>query len=204
MITVAEYETGTELTAVYPEAGSGFYPALRYIGHGLTGEIGEVSEKIKKVYRDEDGILTDTRVLELVHECGDVLWYLTRASVELGVGLFETLQTDTPTDTFDNMNFNWYKEDNDINDQDMSVLDRASHFTYGMAEWNGAFAGEIRSFDYLNSNMAAQYALSSIAHNLNELLKLLGSSMGEAAKINQEKLFSRKRRGVIGGSGDTR
>ena len=204
MITVAEYEAGTAETAIYPEVGSGFYAALRYVGHGLTGEIGEISEKIKKVYRDEEGILSDEKVRELVLECGDVLWYLTRASVEHSVGLFETLQTDTPADTFDNMNFNWYNEDNNLLDQDMSILDRASHYVSGMAEWNGAYIGEIRSYDYLNSSIAAQYALSSIALNLNELLKVLGSSMGQAAQLNHNKLFSRKDRGDIGGSGDNR
>lgn len=203
MITVAEYEAGTTETAIYPEVGSGFYAALRYVGHGLTGEIGEISEKIKKVYRDEEGVLTDEKVRDLVLECGDVLWYLTRASVEHGTSLAETLQTDTPDDGFDNMNFNWHKEDTPT-DPDYTVLDWASYYVSGMAEWNGAYIGELRSYDYLTSSDAAQFDLSCIAHNLNELLVLLGSSMGEAAQINHNKLFSRKDRGVIGGSGDNR
>lgn len=202
MITIGQYEAGTTETAIYPGVGTGFYDALRYVGLGLTGEIGEISEKIKKAYRDEGGMLTDEKQRALRAECGDVLWYLTRATVEHGFTLTEVLQADEPSDYFNNANFNWYK-DPEIGEM-RTVLDWASYYTGGMAEWNGVYSGNVRSFSYLNSKGPATYYLSCIAYNLNQLLITLGSNLDEAAQANHDKLFSRKERGVIGGSGDTR
>lgn len=202
MITIGQYEAGTTETAIYPGVGTGFYDALRYVGLGLTGEIGEISEKIKKAYRDEGGMLTDEKQRALRAECGDVLWYITRAGVEHGMGLVEILQADGPDNYFSNANFNWYK-DHEIGEM-RTVLDWASYYASGMAEWNGAYAGEVRRFNYLNDTSTVQYNLSCIAHNLNLLLVTLGSSLDEAAQSNHDKLFSRKERGVISGSGDTR
>jgi len=203
MITIGQYEAGTTETAIYPGVGTGFYDALRYIGLGLAGEIGEISEKIKKAYRDEGGILTDEKRRALCDECGDVLWYLTRATVEHGLTLAEVLQANEPSDYFSNANFNWYEED--VTEEDMTtVLDWAAYYAGGMAEWNGAYSGNVRSFSYLNSTGHATHYLSCIAYNLNQLLITLGSSLDEAAQANHDKLFSRKERGVIGGSGDTR
>lgn len=202
MITIGQYEAGTTETAIYPGVGTGFYDALRYVGLGLTGEIGEISEKIKKAYRDEGGMLTDEKQRALRAECGDVLWYITRAGVEHGIGLVEILQADGPDNYFSNANFNWYK-DPEIGEM-RTVLDWASYYASGMAEWNGVYAGNVRSFSYLNSVGPASYYLSCIARNLNLLLVTLGSSLDEAAQSNHDKLFSRKERGVISGSGDTR
>ena len=202
MITIGQYEAGTTETAIYPGVGTGFYDALRHVGLGLTGEIGEISEKIKKAYRDEGGMLTDEKQRALRAECGDVLWYLTRATVEHGLTLTEVLQADEPSDYFSNANFNWYK-DPEVGEM-RTVLDWASYYASGMAEWNGAYAGEVRRFNYLNDTSTVQYNLSCVAHNLNLLLVTLGSSLDEAAQSNHDKLFSRKERGVISGSGDTR
>lgn len=201
MITIGQYEAGTTETAIYPGVGTGFYDALRYVGLGLTGEIGEISEKIKKAYRDEGGMLTDEKQRALRAECGDVLWYITRAGVEHGIGLVEILQADGPDNYFSNANFNWYNSPK-IGEMG-NVLDWASYYASGMAEWNGVYAGNVRSFSYLDSRGAATYYLSCIAHNLNQLLVTLGSSLDEAAQSNHDKLFSRKERGVISGSGDT-
>jgi NTP pyrophosphatase (non-canonical NTP hydrolase) len=46
-----EYQKKSRKTALYPDAGNNFvYPTL-----GLSGEAGEVAEKIKKVIRDKNG-----------------------------------------------------------------------------------------------------------------------------------------------------
>ena len=77
------YQKECGKTAVYPKIGEKFvYPTL-----GLLGEAGEVSEKIKKVFRDEGGKLTEERKEEIVKELGDVLWYMAQLSAELGVKL---------------------------------------------------------------------------------------------------------------------
>ena len=49
---------------------------LLYLQGGLTGENGELAEKLKKIVRDNACIFTPG-TLELVKkECADILWYL--------------------------------------------------------------------------------------------------------------------------------
>ena len=54
---------------------------------GLSGEAGEVSDKIKKLLRDKDGVLTDTDRTEIKKELGDTLWYLASVARYLGISL---------------------------------------------------------------------------------------------------------------------
>ena len=55
---------------------------LNYLGLGLTGESGEVAEKLKKGIRDGS---IDKKGLLL--ELGDVLWYITLLARALGFSL---------------------------------------------------------------------------------------------------------------------
>jgi len=80
-----EYQKKSRKTAIYPNKGNNFiYPVL-----GLVGESGEVAEKIKKVIRDHNGILTEKQKEEIKKELGDVLWYLAQIATELGLSLEE-------------------------------------------------------------------------------------------------------------------
>ena len=56
---------------------------------GLTNEAGEVAGKIKKVFRDKDGIISDETREALKAELGDVLWYLAQVATELNLSLDE-------------------------------------------------------------------------------------------------------------------
>lgn len=71
MITFMDYQSRTHATAVYPKDIS-----LLYLTLGLAGEAGEVANKIKKIYRDADGIVHSERKKDLANEIGDCLWYL--------------------------------------------------------------------------------------------------------------------------------
>lgn len=80
-----EYQKKSKETAIYPVVGKNFvYPTL-----GLTGEAGEVSEKIKKLFRDKNGIADDDTKKELQKELGDVLWYLAQIATEFDLSLNE-------------------------------------------------------------------------------------------------------------------
>ena len=58
----------------------------------MTGEAGEVADKVKKVIRDRGGVFdADTReAIKL--ELGDVLWYVAQLASELGYDLDEVAE----------------------------------------------------------------------------------------------------------------
>ena len=56
---------------------------------GLTGEAGETADKIKKIIRDKDGIVTDEDRDLVIKELGDTLWYIAAIARYLGVNLSE-------------------------------------------------------------------------------------------------------------------
>ena len=77
------YSTAALSVAYYPDRGSNlYYPAL-----GLGGETGEVLEKIKKLLRDKQGVVTDEFREALKKELGDVLWYMSALCEEAGIRL---------------------------------------------------------------------------------------------------------------------
>ena len=74
----SEYQQLARRTAVYPNRGTNLaYPAL-----GLNGETGEVAEIIKKLYRDQAGVLDENTRYQLAKELGDVLWYVAALCAE--------------------------------------------------------------------------------------------------------------------------
>ncbi|MEW5828926.1 MAG: nucleoside triphosphate pyrophosphohydrolase family protein [Chloroflexota bacterium] len=84
-MTFDEYQTKSRKTAGYPAIGHPvIYPAL-----GLVNEAGEVAGKIKKVFRDKGGEISDETRSALKAELGDVLWYVAQVCTELGLSLDE-------------------------------------------------------------------------------------------------------------------
>lgn len=81
-----EYQDRAATTAVYPGAGTGSALALAYLGLGL-GEAGEVQGKIKKIIRDDGGILSDAARIALLKELGDLQWYVAMLAHEIDVPL---------------------------------------------------------------------------------------------------------------------
>ena len=79
-----QYQEFTRSVAIYPED-----KALEYCTLGLVGEAGEIANKVKKVIRDNNSVLTEEKRADLIAELGDTLWYLTRLCDELGVSIKE-------------------------------------------------------------------------------------------------------------------
>lgn len=91
-----KYQTIIAETAVYPKE-----IALAYCAMGLTGEAGEVADKIKKLYRDDklnsldatsELLLIDEHRLAIAKELGDVLWYITAMANEIDMDLEQVAQ----------------------------------------------------------------------------------------------------------------
>lgn len=76
----------TDLNVVVKESN------LAYYALGLCDEAGEVAGKVKKLYRDYDGVLTEEYKKEIAKELGDVVWYLSQMCTKLGLSLEEVAQ----------------------------------------------------------------------------------------------------------------
>lgn len=59
---------------------------------GLVGEAGEVADKFKKIYRDNQGKMNDEQKQQMAKELGDVLWYINAISCYLGLSLDDIAQ----------------------------------------------------------------------------------------------------------------
>jgi NTP pyrophosphatase (non-canonical NTP hydrolase) len=58
------------------------YPTL-----GLVNEAGEFAGKVKKIFRDKGGVISQEDRQALKYELGDVLWYLAQIATELDLSL---------------------------------------------------------------------------------------------------------------------
>ncbi len=65
---------------------------LAYFALGVAGESGEVADKIKKIFRDKGGVMTDEDKKEVAKEMGDVLWYLSQLAQYIGKDFSEIAQ----------------------------------------------------------------------------------------------------------------
>jgi NTP pyrophosphatase (non-canonical NTP hydrolase) len=81
-MNINTYQQEAAKTAIY--SNKLIYPTL-----GLTGEAGEIANKVKKILRDSSGELQDNIRQNLIDELGDVLWYVAALATDLGVELSE-------------------------------------------------------------------------------------------------------------------
>ena len=93
-LSFEDYQTTAMETAIYPDEL--LYPVL-----GLVGEAGEVAEKVKKFFRDnqfevmcEDAVaeIPAEKRMEIAKELGDVLWYVTAIASDIGYSLEEVAE----------------------------------------------------------------------------------------------------------------
>ena len=83
-----EYQELSKKTALYPDQGKNIiYPTL-----GLCSETGEIANKVKKIFRDDGGKITEEKRKELRGEVGDVLWYIAQFCTEFGYSLEDIAQ----------------------------------------------------------------------------------------------------------------
>ena len=76
------YQEVAKTTAIYPREQAIIYPTL-----GLTGEAGEVANKVKKIIRDGTNKNDEGLVQDLSAEIGDCLWYIAVLADDIGIKL---------------------------------------------------------------------------------------------------------------------
>jgi len=176
-----DYQGAINDFARYPEVHSARYTAL-----GLFGEAGEIANQVKKIWRDDDGVLTADRMTKLRDELGDVLWYAVRwahhqnvvvgtMAIEIGVPLDE-MELPAPADIF----------------QAAEQLSLLAATAIAMALLDPDMKGD--TLDYV------QALLNSIA----TFADFLETDLREVAQANVDKLTGRVERGTLQGSGDGR
>ena len=82
-----EYQKEQMKLAIYPRED--WVAKFAYVSLGLIGEAGEVSEKVKKGIRKNKFEYIYENKEEIAKELGDVLWYISALSYELGYDLEE-------------------------------------------------------------------------------------------------------------------
>lgn len=82
-LTFDQYADLAAETAAYPNSNEA--QRITYTAIGLSGEVGEVANQIKKYMRDDDYRLTAERKAKLSAELGDVLWYWFELCRSLGL-----------------------------------------------------------------------------------------------------------------------
>lgn len=80
-----QYQAEAIKTAIYPENRTGTLLAIWYCSLGLTGESGELANKVKKLARDPDDTIEIRKAI--LKEIGDAQWYLAMLCCEMGTTL---------------------------------------------------------------------------------------------------------------------
>lgn len=88
-MTFEDYQKQALTTVL--STGDDFKDLLHWV-LGLNGEAGELAEKLKKIIRDKNSVITEEDKVELAKELGDVLWYLAVFAHDLGVPLDQIAQ----------------------------------------------------------------------------------------------------------------
>jgi len=73
-----EYQIECRKTDVGTAAQDCLEPGWLYYVLGIAGESGELMEKIKKLFRDKNGIIDAEFKEAVIKEMGDVQWYMAR------------------------------------------------------------------------------------------------------------------------------
>jgi len=89
-MSLDEYQRAAKKTAIYP--GNQGTMGLVYCVLGAAGEAGEMANKVKKVIRDDDFMVTPGKSSAIADEVGDTLWYLSQVCEELGTTLGQVAQ----------------------------------------------------------------------------------------------------------------
>ena len=88
-MTIDEYTQKAISTLLGTHDYGQITPTLMAQVLGLCGESGEVAEKVKKLIRDKEGMLSEVDRRELLKELGDILWYITAVAHLLDSSLEE-------------------------------------------------------------------------------------------------------------------
>lgn len=89
-MTFDEYQAKAKTTStINPKSMTAPY----YFALGLNGEAGEIAEKMKKIIRNHDNDMSQLDVDDFKKELGDVLWYLSMMTSQVGLSFEDVAAT---------------------------------------------------------------------------------------------------------------
>lgn len=194
-MNLRDYQTKAWETAIYPNKGTDLdFPLL-----GLCGELGEVAEKVKKIIRDDNSVITDQKREELIKEFGDVYWYIAAIATTCNIKMDEQLACAG-------------------RNTNMKSLPWLIFFVKELQKQKGLFVTVIDTLQYehkLHKKDSDWWkdsiSITSVIGVLGVILKYVSlcldcidATRDEVLDTNISKLMSRKERGNLTGSGDNR
>ena len=180
-----EYQREARTTAVYP-----INYQLQYVVIGLAGETGELLEKLLPYVSNAlDNAQAPTEEL-LSREFGDILWYVANTAHDANIDIDFDLSSSIP---FNDVKGSWVEKVFLI----VIRMGKISEKVKKALRDNSGILQEVKRQEMKED-------LILLLTHLGELASIFGLRLDHIAAQNLEKLFSRKQRGVIGGSGDNR
>ena len=177
-VALNDYQLKAMSTAFYPNVGAN----IEYVALGL-GEAGELQGHIKKISRDDHGVITPQRRYLLLKELGDITWYIAAVCSEARLSMGDLLE---------------YIPSN------VSYPPTIEKVALGM----GMPVGLIQHIVQGGHGRHAQYILPQPLANLLWSVAATGSfiqySLDDILAENLHKLSTRKENDTLSGSGDDR
>lgn len=84
-IGLTEYQKIAHETAIYPSKNEKSLQGLMYCCLGAAEEIGEIAGKVKRIIRDNNGVIDYSAKIGIIKELGDSLWYLSQIAQEIDI-----------------------------------------------------------------------------------------------------------------------
>jgi len=202
--TFTQYYELARKTMIYPNHGENLvYPTL-----GLVGETGEIAEKVKKIYRDNQGEVDEDRRVALSKEIGDVMWYLAALCYEYRVSMSDVAMGRDSISEYDLVITNTMIPRRNSLRLDTQVLRLSSNVGHLVTLCTNSFMDlqfdKTRDQKIADSSQTIVSYLGAVLRIICEISGLLGLHLSDICQMNIAKLYSRFDRGVIQGSGDNR
>lgn len=192
-MNILTYVEQARSCAIYPDSARFFYPVL-----GLAGEVGESIDKlIPNIPHGQISTKDD-----VTKELGDILWYFANTALDAGIAVNDIvldLTGDIRADTF-----------GELRDTLKNQSDRRSYVTR-FPTHVGRIAEIAKKALRDNLGEVPDGKLPVIRESLGNILVCIIEAarhwdidIDDVAQTNIDKLFSRKERGTLQGSGDNR
>lgn len=189
-MNLREYQEKARSTAIYDHSKI----AMLYPGLGLVGECGEVCEKVKKLFRDDNGELTDSRKQAIRKELGDCCWYLANTCEDIS---FDLKMAYAMVDSLCVQRVS----KKELPQIALYMCRKAANVAHALEQWYY----EYRCCPAENNRfLSIPHDIAKIMCCIEEIAVRCDSTLEEIYSANIDKLLSRKERGTLKGEGDNR